>query len=91
MKRLTLIILVLLFVFSSTAVSAFAEEDYQQLYLEQKIQSLRMELQALQMRFAQIQNELPQALAELREYTSAEAIKKEEVAQGEVDELPKEN
>jgi molecular chaperone GrpE (heat shock protein) len=42
--------------------------DYQKLYLEQKIQTLEMELSAIQMRFGMIQTELPQVRKEWAEY-----------------------
>jgi hypothetical protein len=65
MKRIFLVIS--LFVLLSTS-SAWSEEDYKRLYLEQKVQSLRLEMQNIQLRFIQLQSELPEALAELQNY-----------------------
>jgi hypothetical protein len=50
--------------------------DYKKLYLEQKAQSMKMELDLLQMRFVQVQKELPEVIAELEAYSESE--KKEE-------------
>jgi hypothetical protein len=50
--------------------------DYKKLYLEQKAMSMKMELDLLQMRFVQVQKELPGVIAELEEYSKKE--KKEE-------------
>lgn len=44
------------------------EEDYKRLYLEQKMRATQMELQALQLRFNQMQAELPAIQNELMEY-----------------------
>lgn len=55
------------------------EMDYKKLYLEQRVQSVRMELELLQVRFMKIQKELPVAIAELEEHRkSIEGKKKEE-------------
>jgi hypothetical protein len=43
-------------------------EDYKKLYLEQKRQSLMLEMQLLQMRAQQVGNEMPQIEEELKEY-----------------------
>lgn len=43
-------------------------EDYKRLYLEQKMRAVQMELQALQLRFNQMQAELPVIQKELAEY-----------------------
>jgi hypothetical protein len=77
MKRLFFAILFLVFC-SASIVSA--EEDYKRLYLEQKVQSFQLEMQVLQLRFTQIQGELPQAMAELSEYIQPEATKSVEKA-----------
>jgi len=66
MKRIILVISLFVLILSS---SVCAEEDYKRLYLEQKVQSLRLEIQNIQLRFAQLQSELPEALTELQNYT----------------------
>jgi len=47
---------------------ATQDKDYKRLYLEQKIQSLRLEANVLRARYEQIQEELPDVAAELEEY-----------------------
>lgn len=70
MKRLVWLSVLLMvgLLYSSFAVAG--EEDYKRLYLEQKVKSLQIELQALPLRFTQVQDELFQTLAELREYNA---------------------
>ncbi|MHA1289503.1 MAG: hypothetical protein ACTSPB_19105 [Candidatus Thorarchaeota archaeon] len=48
------------------------EIDYKKLYLEQRVVSLRIESQALQLRFAQVQQGLLMAQRELDEYVKGE-------------------
>ncbi len=43
-------------------------EDYKRLYLEQRIRAIQMELQALHLRFNQMQAELPAIQKELSEH-----------------------
>jgi hypothetical protein len=50
--------------------------DYKKLYLEQKAMSMKMELDLLQIRFVQVQKELPEVIAELEAYS--ESKEKEE-------------
>jgi hypothetical protein len=45
-------------------------EDYKKLYLEQKRQSLILEMNLIQMRAGVIEKELPEIEAELKEYDS---------------------
>lgn len=53
-------------------------EDYKRLYLEQKMRATQMELQALQLRFSQMQAELPAIQKELAEYIeSTNKVKKD--------------
>ena len=44
--------------------------DYKKLYLEQKAQAIRLELQLLGMRAQILQNEMPGVDRELKEYAS---------------------
>lgn len=44
------------------------ETDYQKMYLEEKVKSLRMEGEALQLRFVQLQGEFPIAVKALEDY-----------------------
>ena len=44
------------------------EEDYKKLYLEQRIQRIQIEIQALGLRYANMQAELPAVAKELEEY-----------------------
>jgi len=77
MKQLFFAVLVLVFCLATTVS---AEEDYKRLYLEQKVQSLRLEMQTLQLRFTQIQSELPQAMAELQAYNQPKPVEEDENA-----------
>lgn len=50
-----------------------ADQDFRRLYLEQKVVSLRQEIQMLQMRINQVhQLELPNAERELQDYVSSQ-------------------
>lgn len=51
------------------------EEDYKKLYLEQRIQRIQIELQALGLRHAQMQAELPSVQKELEEYNKQKGKK----------------
>lgn len=51
--------------------------DYKKLYLEQKVQALKMELDLLSVRFTKIQEELPLIVKELEEYLENKEKKEE--------------
>ena len=58
--------------------SAWAQEpDYKQLYLEQRIIAIQMELQEIQLRFKQLRQELPMVQKELKLYRIEKAKKEE--------------
>lgn len=53
------------------------EQDYKRLYLEERMQRMQIELQALGLRYTNIQAEIPIIMKELEEYNRQNKAKNE--------------